>query len=237
MSKKATWPIPFVEPYFDDGEGRTIYLGDCREMLSKTIENSVDLILTDPPYVKGFEWVWEELAYHGSHVLKDGRSLVTLLGVINLPNAINAFSIRKGLKYWWCGGQHYDVPATYRSLQNRWKPALWYIKGEKLRKLDKWPCDMLKAKREKKSHPWQQSLGWTRYWASHLSKPDEIILDPFGGAGTTIVAAKQLGRRCVMFEMEEKHCETAAKRLERDGGLGFICESGSPEGESLNDFI
>ena len=62
------------------------------------------------------------------------------------------------------------------------------------------------------------------FQALMLANVGQTILDPFMGSGTTLVAAKRLGRIAIGIEREEHYCEVAVKRLQQ-GALNFSGES------------
>lgn len=62
-------------------------------------------------------------------------------------------------------------------------------------------------------HPTQKPESLMRELVNLFSEPDETIFDPFIGSGTTLVAAKRLGRKAIGIELEEKYCAIAVERL------------------------
>jgi site-specific DNA-methyltransferase (adenine-specific) len=64
--------------------------------------------------------------------------------------------------------------------------------------------------------PCPKPLRWMRWLVKKASLEGELILDPFMGSGTTLRAAKDLGRRAIGIEVEERWCELAAKKLEQE---------------------
>jgi site-specific DNA-methyltransferase (adenine-specific) len=66
-----------------------------------------------------------------------------------------------------------------------------------------------------RQHPTQKPLALMTWCISKMSAVGSV-LDPFMGSGTTLVAAKQLGRNAIGIEIEERYCEIAAKRLSQE---------------------
>lgn len=65
-------------------------------------------------------------------------------------------------------------------------------------------------------HPNEKPLALVKKLVTLGTQPGETILDPFAGSGTTGRAAKDLGRKCVLVEREERYCEIAARRMRQE---------------------
>lgn len=92
----------------------------------------------------------------------------------------------------------YGWRGTHAYFGNKDKTALFYPKPAK-----------------SKLHPTMKPPALLRRLIYHSTKPGDIILDPFLGSGSTLIAAEQLGRRCFAVEYEESYCRTAVDRWEK----------------------
>ena len=205
-----------MNPYYEHG-GITIYHGDYRSVMPTLPDGRIDAVVTDPPYPREFLHLWAPFAREAFRLLRDGGELVTLFGHYQLPEVLAAFH-GTGFRYWWICGmrQHARTRMPGKWVNIYYKPALWFIKGKK-RLLHDIPSDMvLGSKPEKHDHEWEQGTAWFDHWCDRICNPGETVLDPFMGSGTTLVAAKSLNRRAVGIEIDERHCETAARRLSQE---------------------
>jgi DNA modification methylase len=95
----------------------------------------------------------------------------------------------KGKKRWNGGGKH----------------ALWSV-----------PIVLNRSGNDPRYHTTQKPLALMSTLVDQFSEPGETILDAFGGSGTTAVAAKLLGRKSIVIEQNEAHCESVVKRLQQE---------------------
>jgi len=63
-------------------------------------------------------------------------------------------------------------------------------------------------------HPAQKPIAFMRQLVQRLVPIGGLVLDPYAGSGSTLIAARREGRRAIGIEIEERYCELAAKRLE-----------------------
>jgi DNA modification methylase len=196
-----------IKPYYDHA-GITIYHGDCRNILPEL--PPVDLVLTDPPYglnkkMSGGTW---GVRYTNGDMLEWDY----ILEQKDFDEIIKFGNI----KIIW-GANNYIVPPSRCWLI--WiKPQITTLSDIEMAwtNLDQ-PAKYYKTNRISinKGHPTEKPLNLMR-WCMNQSRIEGLVLDPFMGSGTTLVAAKELNRRAIGIEIEEKYCEIAAKRLAQE---------------------
>jgi site-specific DNA-methyltransferase (adenine-specific) len=218
-----------VTPYYAD-DLVTIYHGDCREILPSL---TADVIVTDPPY--GIGW-----AFHGKG--RTGKMRGTRLhpGIVGDADC----STRDGVLDWW-GDRPAIVFGTWRSAKPaRTYQALVFQKSpdtglvgsttgyrndwELIFLLGRWPVRDAAWSGVLRSTVALNSRGGIQDIGHPHAKPLDVmvplvdrcppgtILDPFMGSGSTLVAAKSLGRRAIGIEIEERYCEMAAQRCRQE---------------------
>jgi len=218
-----------MRPYYQD-EAVTIYHGDCRD--TSLFGMHADAVISDPPY--GMEWAFTGQGSGKS--AQGGRNSITK--GLRIQGDIGEFDPSPWMNYpivvlW--GMHHY--PSSLR----RGSVLVWIKKypdafGTFLSDADlawmKGGCGVYVSQtinpasfQHDKAHPTQKPVSIMEWCIERSRVPHKgTILDPFMGSGTTLVAAKRLGRKAIGIELEEKYCEIAAKRLAQ-GALDLFGEA------------
>lgn len=225
-----------MKPYYEHA-GITIYHGDCRDVLPQ-IEKS-NLVLTDPPYGVGFNY---GNGYKDSHS-GYGEFLRTWLELAeSLTDRCAVFQSARNVTWWsaWFGQRAYRLIAIPKLFAQwnvgsdvQWSTdyVLYWRPGEesagpkqsdaKEHAPEHTPRDFFVSSDVcrvgmRPDHPCPRPMDAMRFLVDTLSQTGQLIVDPFMGSGTTVKAAKDLGRRAIGIEIEEKYCEIAAKRLSQE---------------------
>ena len=216
-----------MKPYYEDG-AVTIYHGDCRHLIE---EVAAAVLVTDPPY---------GMAYRSNRHGSGWETPVTAGRAVSIEGDADTTFRDEVLSVWG------DKPALVFGTWKRSRPdgtrhIVYWIKGDHLGMGDlsiPWRPNVeeiyvlgsgFAGHRGTSALTYDGPVSWASRGRLHPhEKPVELlrdlitkcpsgtILDPFMGSGTTLRAAKDLGRKAIGIEIEERYCEIAAKRCSQE---------------------
>lgn len=215
-----------IKPYYQDAL-TTIYHGDCREILPNLNNAVPQTIITDP--------VWPNCKRTGLVGCKRPNSLfiemceaipkcvirmAVQIGCYCDPRFLNP--VPRRLKFFRVAEMEYDVPskrgrllmgADIAYLYGTWikcVPGKRLIPGGARAHIDPHRNDRALG------HNYPRKLAHMNWLVNWWTDQDDIVIDPFMGSGTTMVAAKWFSRKSIGIEIEEKYCEIAVERLRQE---------------------
>lgn len=215
-----------MTPYYDDGQV-TIYHGDARDILPHLPH--YDAVVTDPPYGVTFEgkntkhttrrddgytliedtpeYVQDVIVPIVKGIVDAGKRVVLTPGIRNMflypkPDGVGTIFYPSG-----AGLGRWGFTCS--------QPIFYYGKDPYLATGQGHRPDSFSTTESApdNGHPCPKPIKTMRWLVNKASLPGETIIDPFMGSGTTLRAAKDLGRRAIGIEIEERYCEIAVKRL------------------------
>lgn len=210
-----------LKPYYSEN-GITIYHGDCREIIPQL---DAKIIVSDPPYGIGYrhgkchgaqatKFYNETSSVHGddkpfdpTFLLDSGATSIVLWGANNFANRLPGSG---GWMVWdkrlgTVVNDHSDCELAWTNLMNT--ARVYYHMWDGFRRGPQTGVERV--------HPTEKPINLMK-WCIGFIREGGAILDPFMGSGTTLRAAKDLGRQAIGIEIEEKYCEIAAKRLAQE---------------------
>lgn len=191
--------------------------GDLADVLPTLDAESVDVIITDPPYGQDALGLYETLAREAARILKPGRCLYVMTGQSYLPEILERMAThityRWTIAYLTQGAE--SAQLWDRSVNTFWKPILCFSNGPYT---GEWMGDVVQSKaNDKRFHQWGQSESGMAQVVEKYSTPGDLIVDPFCGSGTTGLAALMLDRRFCGIDVNEEQIAIARGRLGKVG--------------------
>jgi hypothetical protein len=212
-----------VTPYYQD-DAVTIYHGDCRE-IAPTLTRDV-AVVSDPPY--GMGWNTDTTRFSGGVAkVSRGRNWGAAIVADDEPFDPTPWLdyphvVLFGANHF---GRHLPVGTTLVWLKRHDEAFGSFLSdGEIAWRKGGFGVYAYRSLRAPGAtwHPTQKPLDVMRWCIERSGAPESMpVLDPYMGSGTTIEAAKSIGRRAIGIEIEERYCEIAARRCSQEVlGLG-----------------
>ena len=206
-----------MKPYYED-DYATLYHGDCREVLPSL---TADALVTDTPYGVDFAGKhWKKTKPTGGYLTADDPNVGPEVVRMALP-LVRRGAVFTGIRQMFAYPEPADIGCVYSPAgagfgpwgYTCFNPILYYGKAvTNTRPSSMWSTDHAQGL----GHPCAKPMPWMRWLVNHVTEEGEVVLDPFAGSGTTLRAAKDLGRRAIGVEISEAYCEIAVRRLAQE---------------------
>lgn len=219
-----------------------IICGDCLEVMKEIHDNSIDLILTDPPY--GINYAnWDKnlvnISQECNRIIKPNGSIIVFAGWSNVLKVIDQFEEFFTVRNWIIYDRIKGRGAKYNFVSTR-EDILWFTKSET------WTFNKMESNTPKKTkgmgnknglrnrvlsnvwsdipplvpwskervnHPTQKPLALIERIIKVFSNEGDLILDPFLGSGTTAVACQGMNRDFIGIEICSEYVDISNHRL------------------------
>lgn len=200
-----------IKPYYEE-DGITIYNAPCEKVLPQL--EKADLVLTDPPYAIAAGIVadrptkWQRRAGKQTEEWDNATQDETVLSLLQMAPKVVVW-----------GGNYYPLPPS-RGWLTWFKPdappsmasveLAWTNQNQNARQISH---SISATNAERVGHPTQKPLAVMKWSIKQMKNVGGILLDPYCGSGTSLVAARWFGMRAIGIEINEAYCRIAVERL------------------------
>lgn len=222
----------------------TVIKGDCLEIMAHIPSESIDAIITDPPYGISFKSPWQtyqqEIKNDGlddwqiilpkflsefKRVISPigccccccgggGKTPVTAIFTIEAIKHMNLIQTLVWRKFVGLGWKYRPAYENIVILSKSKDAYSWYDESKKMANVIEGINQDIPS--NKWQHPTQKPVELMELLIKNHTKKGDIVLDPFAGSGTTLEAAKKLGRRYIGIELEDRYIEMCQRRLQQE---------------------
>jgi len=209
-----------MKPYYEQ-DGITIYNGDCRDIMKCLAP--IQFAFADPPYNVGKEYGGHNDSMNPEEytsfckewfcLLQDIAPCIAITpGMVSVPMWLADIQRTHFLIAWTkqnnCSRNYIGKTSGFQT----WEPILVYGKASKCILRDSVDCP-ISVQVEASGHPCPKPVRLLSWVVESFTAPQDTILDPFLGSGTTLVSAKRAGRKAIGIEINSKYCDMAIARL------------------------
>lgn len=217
-------------------ENVKLLVGDFAEVGLQIPDETVDLVITDPPWTEDCVGLGEPLGQFANRVLKPGGSLLMMLGQTTQLRFLDG--VRKHISdaeyRWWQFSYNYRGARANlvfnRRLATKWKPCWWATKCTyenegyfpDLIQIDGDGLEDVVASggKDKEWHRWGQGVEGFQKFIQYLTNPGDLVVDCCVGGGASAVAAFRLGRKFVGIDIDPEAITMTRLHLEDDEEMG-----------------